>query len=139
MADTHINERLGRDYMTAFRDRDAAWWDAHVAPEFVRHDPGLPFVVRGPAGMRRLAELMHGAFSEIELPIAHVVAQDDRVLVHLRKQGRHTGEFNGKPAMGNRIDAEVMDLFRIGNGRLVEHWALMDNLTMLRQIGTVNT
>ena len=136
--DTVINGRLGRDYMTAFRNRDAAWWDAHIAPEFVRHDPGLPFTVRGPVGMRRLAELMHGAFSEVELPITHVVAQDDRVLVHLRMRGWHNGDFNGMPATGNRIDVAVMDLFRIGNGKLVEHWALMDNLTMLRQIGVVN-
>ena len=52
-------------------------------------------------------------------------------------QGRHTGDFNGTSAMGYRIDAAVMDLFRVGDGRLAEHWALMDTLTMLRQIGAV--
>ena len=50
--DAGTSERLGRDYMTAFRDRDEAWWDRFIAPDFVRHDPDLPFTVRGPAGMR---------------------------------------------------------------------------------------
>ena len=72
------------------------------------------------------------------MSITHVVAQGNRVLVHLRMQGRHTGDFNGTPPTGNRIDA-VMDLFRIADGRLAEHWALMDTLTMLRQIGAVKT
>ena len=31
-----------------------------------------------------------------------------------------------------------MDLFRIADGKLAEHWALMDNLTMLKQIGAVS-
>ena len=60
------------------------------------------------------------------------------MLVHLRMQGRHTGEFDGKPTTGKRIDAAVMDLFRVEHGRLVEHRALMDNMTMPKQIGAVD-
>ena len=124
MTDDQSKEQLGRDYMVAFRDRDEAWRDVHIAPDFVRHDPGL-------------SRLLHGAFSDIELPVTHVLVQGDKVLVHLRMQGKHVGEFSGTPASGLRIDAAVMDLFRIADGKLAEHWALMDNLTMLKQIGAV--
>ena len=31
-----------------------------------------------------------------------------------------------------------MDYFRVADGILAEHWALMDNLTMLKQIGVVD-
>jgi predicted SnoaL-like aldol condensation-catalyzing enzyme len=31
-----------------------------------------------------------------------------------------------------------MDLFRVEGDRLVEHWALMDNLNLLKQIGAVD-
>ncbi|GJE75288.1 ester cyclase [Methylorubrum suomiense] len=134
---TEANKDLVRAYFTAFRDRDAAWWQRFIASDFVRHDPGLDFEVRGPDGVARLGEVLHGAFSDIEMHIAEVIAEGDRVLARLRFTGRHTGEFEGTPATGNGVDIAVMDYFRVANGQLVEHWALMDNLGMLRQIGAV--
>ena len=63
---------------------------------------------------------------------------DDKVLVRLRTRGRHTGDLDGTPAMGNRVDVEATDLFRVECGKLAEHWALMDEVTMLKQIGVVD-
>lgn len=51
---TEANKQLCRDYFTAFLKRDVAWMQKHIAPTFVRHDPGLPFEVRGPAGVAQL-------------------------------------------------------------------------------------
>ncbi len=59
------------------------------------------------------------------------------MLVRLRFRGRHTGDLMGLPASGRSIDIAVMDLFRIVDGRLVEHWALLDNLGMLKQVGAL--
>ena len=132
------NKDLVRAYFVAFRDRDATWWDRFIAPDFVRHDPGLDFEVRGPAGVAKLAEVLHGGLSDIDMRIDEVIAEGDRVLARLRFQGRHTGEFQGVPATGKSVDIAVMDFFRVAGGRLAEHWALMDNLTMLKQIGAVD-
>lgn len=132
------NKALALAYFPAFRDRDEKWWDAHIAPGFIRHDPGLGFAVEGLAGIRKLAEVLHGGFSEIAYPIVHVVAEGDRVLVHLRQIATHSGEYEGTPATDTRTDIEVMDLFRVEGDQLVEHWALMDNLTLLKQIGAVD-
>ena len=35
---------------------------------------------------------------------------------------------------GKTIDIDVLDLFQFKDGVLVEHWALLDNLGMLRQL-----
>lgn len=135
---TEANKEVARAYFPAFRDRDEAWWHRHIAPDFVRHDPGLPFAVRGPAGVRRLAEMIHGGLSDLALPIDEAIAEGDRVLLRLRMTGRHTGELMGTPATGRTIDIAVMDYFRVADGRLAEHWALMDNLSLLKQIGAVD-
>ncbi|TGE00823.1 ester cyclase [Methylobacterium nonmethylotrophicum] len=131
------NKDLARAYFTAFLARDEAWWQRHIAPDFVRHDPGLDFTVRGPEGVRRLGEVLHGGFSEMELPIDEVIAEGGKVLVRLRFKGRHTGDLMGLPASHRRVEIGVMDLFHIVDGRLVEHWALLDNLGLLRQVGAV--
>ncbi len=129
------NKQLARDYFRAFLDRDEAWWAKHIAPDFTRHDPGLPFQVVGPAGVKQLADALHPGIPDMALPIEDLVAEDDKVLVRLRVQGTHGGELMGLAATGRRIDIAVLDLFQIREGRLVEHWALLDNLGLLRQLG----
>lgn len=135
MSITDTNKQLARDYFTAFLARDEAWWQAHIAADFVRHDPGLPFEVRGPAGIKQLADALHPGIRDMTLPIEDVIAEGEKVLVRLRVRGTHNGELMGVPATGRPIDIGVLDLFRFEEGRLVEHWALLDNLGLLRQIG----
>ena len=138
MATTDDNKQLVREYFRAFLQRDEAWWRAHVAPSFVRHDPGLPFEVRGPEGVRQLADALLPGIPDMELPIEDLVAEGEKVLARLRVKGTHRGELMGLPATGKRIDIAVLDLFQIRDGMLIEHWALLDNLGMLRQLGVTS-
>ncbi len=131
------NKQLCRDYFTAFLKRDAAWMDRHIAPTFVRHDPGLPFEVRGPQGVLQLHDALLPAFPDMVLPLEDFVAEGEKVLVRLRVQATHTGAFGDMAATGRKIDIGVLDLFQIRDNRLIEHWALLDNLGMLKQLGAV--
>jgi predicted ester cyclase len=135
VATTEQNKQLARDYFRAFLDRDEAWWQAHIAPTFRRNDPGLPFEVIGPAGVRQLADALHPGIPDMRLPIDDVIAEGEKVLVRLRVQGTHGGDLMGVPASGRKIDIAVLDLFQFRDGTLIEHWALLDNLGLLRQIG----
>ncbi len=138
MATADTNKQLARDYFQAFLDRDEAWWTAHIAPEFQRHDPGLPFEVRGPEGVKQLADALHPGIPDMTLPIEDVIAEGEKVLVRLRVKGTHGGDLIGLKATGRPIDIGVLDLFRFQDGLLVEHWALLDNLGLLRQIGVTS-
>jgi predicted ester cyclase len=71
----------------------------------------------------------------MQLPIEDVIAEGEKVLVRLRVKGTHGGALMGLPATGKPIDIGVMDLFQIRDSKLIEHWALLDNLGLLRQIG----
>jgi predicted ester cyclase len=137
MADLEANKQLCRDYFDAFKRADEVWWSKHIAPDFVRHDPGLPFAVRGPAGIKQLSDALNPGIPDMALPIEHVVAEGDLVLVHLRVKGTHEGDLMGLSPTGKAIDIGVMDLFKIEDGVIVEHWALLDNLGMLKQLGAI--
>ncbi len=43
----------------------------------------------------------------------------------------------GMAPTGKQIDIGVMDLFQVRDGVIVEHWALLDNLGMLKQLGAL--
>ena len=132
-----LNKQICRDYFTAFLARDVEWMERHIHADFVRNDPGLPFEVKGPAGVARLHDVLMPAFPDMKLPLLDFVAEGEKVLVRLRVQGTHTGAFGDMAATGLPIDIGVLDLFQIRDGVLIEHWALLDNLGMLKQLGAV--
>ena len=131
------NKQLCRDYFKAFLARDTAWMAEHIAPTFVRHDPGLPFEVRGPEGVARLHDALLPAFPDMQLPLQDFVAEGEKVLVRLTSHATHTGAFGDLAATGRTIDIAGRDLFQIRDGVLIEHWALLDNLGLLKQLGAL--
>ena len=132
------NKQLCRDYFKAFLAADATWWAKHIAPGFVRHDPGLPFVVQGPEGVKQLADALLPGIPDMTLPIEDVIAEGEKVLVRLRVKGTHNGPLMGMAPTGRKIDIAVLDLFQIRDNVLIEHWALLDNLGMLKQLGVTS-
>ncbi len=131
------NETIALGYFEAFVNKDLAWIDEHIAPDFVRHDPGLPFEVRGPEGVKELNSAFHMAFPDLRLDIEDVIAEGGKVLVRLAIRASHRGELAEIPPTGKEVDVPVMDLFRIADGRLAEHWAIIDNLGMMQQLGVI--
>ena len=138
MSTQEANKQLVREYFKAFLAADEAWWNKHIAPSFRRHDPGLPFEVVGPAGVKKLAEALLPGIPDMQLPIADLVAEGETVLARLGVMGTHAGDLIGVPATGKTIEIGVLDLFQIRDGKLIEHWALLDNLGLMRQIGVTN-
>ncbi len=137
MSVQEANKQICRDYFKAFLARDTAWMAKHIAPDFHRHDPGLPFEVRGPEGVAQLHDALLPAFPDMELPLLDFVAEGEKVLVRLKVLGTHTGAFGDLAPSGKRIDVAVLDLFQIRDGVLIEHWAQLDNLGMLKQLGAL--
>lgn len=133
MSDT--NKQLARDYFRAFGSDDRDWMAANIRDDYVRNDTTIPFEVRGPEGVGQLADVLHGAFSEIELDIQDVIAEGDKVLVHLRFRGIHDGAFGDYAATGKRFDVMVLDFFRMEDGKVAEQWPAIDNIGLQQQIG----
>jgi predicted ester cyclase len=113
---------------------DATVIEELFAPEFVEHQAG---VGPGRAGVIRAAQALHAAFPDLRLTFEDVVATGDMVWARLRGVGTHQGAFMGVPAAGRRIDITIIDIVRVVDGRLVEHWGVADRLTLAQQIGLV--
>ena len=129
------DKQIVRDYFKAFLAKDVAWFKEHIEPGFRRHDPGLPFEVVGPEGVERLADFLLPAIPDMRLDLDDVVAEDGKVAVRLWIRGTHRGELAGIAPTNKPVEVGVMDLFHLRGGKLSEHWALFDNLGMLRQLG----
>jgi len=58
------------------------------------------------------------------------------VAARMRETGTHTGEFKGVQATGRKVSYGSMTFLRIRDGKIVEHWGLLDMPTLLQQIGS---
>ena len=51
--------------------------------------------------------------------------------------GTHRAGFLGVPATGNTVAIDVMDVLRVEDGKLVEHWNVVDVAGLMRQLGVM--
>ena len=68
-----------------------------------------------------------------------MIAEGDKVVTRKTLHGTHEGDFMGIPSTGKRVAFDVIDIVRYGNGQLVEHWNVVDQLGLMRQLGVVST
>jgi steroid delta-isomerase-like uncharacterized protein len=73
-------------------------------------------------------------FPDLSITVQDVMAERDRVAARVVMRATHRGEFQGIAPNGKRVEVRAMDMFRISNGKIVEHWGHADDPTsFLRQ------
>lgn len=83
--------------------------------------------------------MVFSAFPDIRAHIHDQVAEGDKVVTRKTFHGTHKGEFMGIPPTGKEVAFDVIDIFRIADGRIAEHWFVGDMMTLMQQLGAVPT
>jgi len=96
--------------------------------------PGVPTDKEG--GKMFLGAFI-SAFPDSHVTIEDMVAEGDRVVTKKTFRGTHTGELNGIPPTGNRVSIQYVDILRLRDGQIVEHWLSMDQLSFMQQLGVI--
>jgi steroid delta-isomerase-like uncharacterized protein len=106
-----------------------------LAESFVEHEE-TPGFEPTKDGVKAFFRMYLAAFPDLRMDPQDVIASGDKVVARLRATGTHKGEFMGIPATGRAVDVQLIDIMRFGgDGRVVEHWGVVDALTMMRQLG----
>jgi steroid delta-isomerase-like uncharacterized protein len=122
-----------RYYEEVLNGRRVQLLDELAAPGYVENDP-LPGQGDGLEGIKqRVAMLLDGLAPTFT--VADIVAEGDRVVVRWINSGTHVGQFLGVPATGRSFQMAGIDIHRIAQGRLAEHWHVVDQFAMLQQLG----
>lgn len=127
-----VLERMLRE---GFMTGDGHIVDALCSPEIVEHQFGLAGVgaeaiQHVKAGIRDVHEMMPDATVEL----ADWALQGDTAWCRFEVTGTQTGPFFGPPS-GRRISLTVIDVARVVDGRIVEHWGVPDRFAILAQSG----
>ncbi|MER7112488.1 ester cyclase [Streptomyces sp. NPDC000229] len=106
--------------------------DELAAMDYQEHDP-LPGQREGREGLKdRVTMLVEGLAPTFS--IDDIIAEGDRVVVRWTNSATHSGTFLGIPPTGRSCRFAGVDIFRLDGGRLVEHWHVVDQLSMLQQL-----
>jgi len=129
------NKALVRRFVEEVQRRgDLAAIDEFLAPDVVNHTPppGMP---GDREGSREVIGAIRAAFPDHDAVVEHMVAEGDLVASYKTFTGTHRGEFMGIPPTGRRVTMRVMDFVRIRDGKVTDHWNIVDVAGMLAQLG----
>jgi predicted ester cyclase len=128
---------MRRIFEEGFATGDTAVVDELCAADLVEHQFGLAGA--GPEAIQHVKEAIrdvHAATPDISFTIEDAVERGDTIWVRVRARGTATGPFFGPPS-GRPIDITVIDIARIVDGRIVEHWGVPDRFALLAQTGVL--
>ena len=107
-------------YQRIFGDLDVSAVDQYLSKDFIQHNPTTP---DGPEGVKQLVQmLVSQGVPKQAVEFKHVIADGDIVIVHSRY------EMAGK-------EWRFIDIYRVENGKLAEHWDAMMQMPDTRANG----
>ena len=109
------NKQIVTDfYQTAFDGDPAKAVADHVGDHYIQHNPQAP---DGPEAFIGFVEWLRGENPDLQLNIKRVIAEGDLVVTH--------SELVLRPGEPGRA---LADIFRLENGKVVEHWDVIQDI-----------
>lgn len=120
----------------AWIKRNVGILDELMAPNYARYLPGQETPLDREGQKQRIAGF-HKAMPDLAYFIEDLFAEGDRVVFRIMIRGTHQGAFMGAAPTGKQLSVTAIDITRLENGKIVDHWGQMDMLGLMRQIGQI--
>ena len=132
------NERtVRRIYDELWNERMLEVADEVIAGGGTNYDTGLVPMPFGPEEMKGTVRMVTAAFPDNRHEVEEVIAEGDTVVLRCTLTGTHEGPFMGIPPTGRRIEITEIHIYRLRDGKAVEHRVGRDDLGAMRQLGVI--
>ena len=112
--------------------------DNYIHDDFVEHEAGPPGMPTDKEAPRAWTAMMRAAFPDMHMAIEDLVVEGDKVAIRTTVTGTHTGEFMGIPPTDKKFEISAIDIVRMQDGKLIEHWGVSDAMAMMQQLGVMS-
>ena len=109
--------------------------DELLADDFVAHT--WPSTGKPKDDLKAAIGMARNALAEVQFTIDDLIAEGDRVAARLTTGARQVGEFMGMKPSSKRYEIEEIHVFRLRDGKVVEHWHQFDQMGMMKQLGAM--
>lgn len=115
-----------------FGNADLYVVDQIMSDHLVEHQFGLH---GGKEGLKKAILSLAEAFSDRNYELVHHAVDGNMVWVHYRFSAEHTGPFMEHSPTHKKITIDVMDIAKIEEGKITEHWGVPDRFALMMQLG----
>ena len=131
------NKAVIRRWIEAFNERDLQGEADVLAPGFVAHVPDAPapLDLEGLEAWREFTAPFVEAFPDLRLTIQDIAAEGNTVAARVAFRGTHRGEFQGLPPTGKEVAFSSIEIDRVVDGKVEEHWVEINLLGLVQQLG----
>jgi len=119
---------------TVFRNHDFSKVDEIMQDNYIQHNEDCP---QGKDGFIKFFQEIFKGVPDFSYTKKRIVAEGDIVMLYATTTGTHKGEWLGCAPTGNKLNFDVIDVFRMEDGKIAEHWDVADTLKLFTQIGKV--
>ena len=130
------NKALVHQFADRINARDLEGALTHLDPNHIEHAV-MPAMPSGAEAVRAFFSRLFAGFPDVQTTILDTIAEGDKVVVRASTEGTHTGPFLGIPPTGKHAKWSFIDIHRIQDGKIVEHWVETDQMRLMQQLGLV--
>jgi steroid delta-isomerase-like uncharacterized protein len=135
---TERNRRIGERYFKeVWNQGKLEVLDELLSPDYVNHTPSIGNPPPGPDGLKPIVAAIRRGFPDLSFELKDMVVTADAIAIRVVMRGTHLGELFGIPPTGRKVEVNQINIERIENGRIVEHWRVTDELALQRQLGLI--
>lgn len=128
-------QTVARFYQEVGNEGKLELLDEIAWPDHIEHNP-FPQQSQGVEGLKQRISMVRAAFNPT-FTIEHLVAEGDKVAVMWSNEGTHVGEWFGFAPTGKSITTHGVDIHLLRDGRLAEHWDVVDLMNFLASVGVL--
>jgi len=132
---THNKRTVRRLYEEVGNQGRLELLDEIARPDHVEHYP-FPQQSQGVEGLKQRISMIRTAFNP-RFTIKHLIAEGDKVAVMWSNEGTHVGEWFGFAPTGKSVTTNGVDIHLLRDGRLAEHWDVVDTTNFLASVGVL--
>lgn len=126
---------LRRFYDALINQRNLDVLDELIAPDFVDHSPWN--AAETVQDLKALFKGLFAAFPDFKATVEDLIVVGDKVITRVKMSGTNTGELMGMPPTGKPMTTRLIEVNRVGGGKIREHWENWDEFGFLTQLGLV--
>ncbi|NMB88218.1 MAG: ester cyclase [Chloroflexi bacterium] len=129
-----VKEMIRSLFEEAFNTGNMELVDRYVAESYLDHST-FAAPVPGVDGFKQRIQNLKLSFPDLVFKVDDIIVEADRVAFRWTARGTDTGGFLGRPPTGKPVELAGMNMERISDGKIAEHWSFPDNLSLVQQLG----
>ncbi len=135
---TPTQKMLDRIPLEVFNNDNFGLISELVSTDFVEHT-AQPGIAPTREGFKQFAMALKKAFPDLRYTIEDTLESGDKIVHRLTARGTMKADYMGMRATGKPAIWTEIHIGRVANGRLTEHWGLVDQLSLLIQLGVIES